>query len=87
MPPSDPYATLGVDENATAKEIKTAYRKLAQQYHPDRNEGDKVAEDRFKEIQSAYDILGDEAKQKAFDRHRRDPFAGQGSPFSGFGGG
>lgn len=88
MPPlPDHYATLGVDENATAKEIKTAYRKLAQQYHPDRNEGDKAAEDRFKEVQSAYEVLGDEDKRKAYDRQRRDPFAGQGNPFGGFGGG
>ena len=86
MPP-DPYATLGVDENATAKEIKTAYRKLAQQYHPDRNAGDKEAEDKFKEVQSAYDVLGDEEKRKAYDARRRDPFAGQGNPFGGFGGG
>ena len=85
--PSDPYATLGVDENATAKEIKTAYRKLAQKYHPDRNEGDKAAEDAFKEVQAAYDILGDEEKRKAHDARRRDPFAGQGNPFGGFGSG
>ncbi|MEM1055640.1 MAG: J domain-containing protein [Bacteroidota bacterium] len=85
----DHYATLGVDETASAKEIKTAYRKLAQQYHPDRNAGDAAAEERFKEIQSAYDILGDEQKRKSYDRQRRDPFMGQGGPggpFSGFGG-
>lgn len=89
-PPPDHYATLGVDENATAKEIKKAYRALAQQYHPDRNAGDTAAEERFKEVQSAYDVLGDEEKRKAYDRQRRDPFMGQGGPggpFSGFGGG
>ena len=86
---SDHYATLGVDENASAKEIKQAYRKLAQQHHPDRNAGDAAAEDKFKEVQSAYDVLGDEEKRKAYDRQRRDPFAGRGGargPFSGFGG-
>lgn len=86
----DHYATLGVDENATAKEIKSAYRKLAQQHHPDRNAGDAAAEEKFKEVQAAYDVLGDEAKRKAYDRQRRDPFMGQGGPggpFSGFGGG
>ena len=54
---SDPYTTLGVADDASAKEIKKAYRALAQQYHPDRNAGDPAAEERFKEIQAAYEVL------------------------------
>ncbi|PAP76275.1 DnaJ C-terminal domain-containing protein [Rubrivirga marina] len=84
----DHYETLGVAEDASAKEIKKAYRTLAQQYHPDRNAGDAAAEERFKEVQAAYDVLGDETKRKAYDRARRDPYGGQyeGTPFDGFGG-
>lgn len=86
---TDPYATLGVAEDASAKEIKKAYRKLAHEYHPDRNDGDSAAEERFKEIQAAYDIVGDETKRTAFDRARRDPFGGryEGTPFDGAPGG
>ena len=88
MPP-DYYDTLGVAEDASAKEIKKAYRKLAQQYHPDRNAGDAQAEERFKEVQEAYDTLGDETKRKAYDRARQDPYGGrfEGNPFEGFAGG
>jgi molecular chaperone DnaJ len=62
------YDTLGVAKNAPQDEIKKAYRKLARQYHPDKNPGDKEAEDRFKEVQSAYDVLSDEEKRKQYDR-------------------
>ncbi|MDT0632767.1 J domain-containing protein [Rubrivirga sp. S365] len=88
MPAPDYYAVLGVDEDASAKEVKKAYRKLAQQYHPDRNAGDAAAEERFKEVQEAYDTLGDEAKRKTYDRARRDPYGGrfEGNPFEGFAG-
>ncbi len=55
----DPYGALGVDKKASADEIKKAYRKLARQYHPDKNQGDKQAEERFKEVQEAYSILSD----------------------------
>ena len=64
----DPYKTLGVGKNASEEEIKKAYRKLARQYHPDRNPGDKKAEERFKEISQAHDILSDADKRKAYDR-------------------
>ena len=64
----DPYAALGVDRKASADEIKKAYRKLARQYHPDTNHGDKQAEERFKEVQEAYSILSDPEKRKQFDQ-------------------
>jgi molecular chaperone DnaJ len=72
----DYYKTLGVGKNASDAEIKKAYRKLARQYHPDRNAGDKKAEERFKEISQAYDVLSDPDKRKSYDR---------GGAFGGFG--
>jgi molecular chaperone DnaJ len=68
MAQRDPYSVLGVDRKASQDEIKKAYRKLARQHHPDRNPDDPKAEERFKEIQSAYDIVGDPDKRKQFDR-------------------
>jgi len=62
------YDTLGVSKSASQDEIKKAYRKLARQYHPDKNPGDASAEERFKEIQTAYDVLSDDEKRKAYDR-------------------
>src|SRR5947208_8022105 len=64
----DYYKILGVGKNASEEEIKKAYRKLARQYHPDRNAGDKQAEERFKEISQAHDVLSDPEKRKAYDR-------------------
>ncbi|HEY2311286.1 MAG TPA: molecular chaperone DnaJ [Gaiellaceae bacterium] len=66
--PESLYDTLGVKKGASADEIKKAYRKLARQYHPDTNQGDKGAEERFKQVQTAYDVLSDEEKRKAYDR-------------------
>jgi curved DNA-binding protein len=63
----DYYRILGVSQNATQKEIKSAYRKLAQQYHPDKNPGDKGAEEKFKEINEAYEVLGDKQKRAKYD--------------------
>ena len=73
----DHYKILGVGKNASEEEIKKAYRKLARQYHPDRNPGDKAAEERFKQISQAHDVLSDADKRKAYDR--------AGSPLGGFG--
>ncbi len=85
---TDYYEILGVDKNSSQEEIKKAYRKLALQYHPDRNSGNKEAEEKFKEISSAYDVLGDPEKKSHYDRGEEfnvfegNPF--QGSPFQEF---
>src|SRR6187399_3492836 len=63
----DYYATLGVSKTASEKEIKQAFRKLARKHHPDVNPGDKVAEGKFKEINEAYEVLGDPEKRKKYD--------------------
>ena len=76
----DFYKVLGVEKKATQEEIKKAYRNLARQWHPDRNPDDARAEERFKEISEAYDILSDPEKRKKYDRGG-SVFAGGGSPF------
>src|SRR5687767_8591268 len=91
----DYYAVLGLQKGATEKEITRAYRKLAKQHHPDANAGNKDAEEKFKDISTAYDVLGDPAKRKEYDEVRdmaaagANPFAGAGSggfgPGTGFG--
>ena len=78
----DYYHVLGVPKNASAAEIKKAYRKLAQRYHPDANAGNKEAEERFKEISAAHDVLGDPEKRAQYDRVREMATSG----FAGFGG-
>ena len=75
----DYYKILGVGKNASDDEIKKAYRKLARKYHPDRNAGNKQAEERFKEISQAHDVLSDPDKRKAYDRGS-GPFGGFGVP-------
>jgi molecular chaperone DnaJ len=77
----DYYATLGVSSTATPKEITSAYRKLARELHPDANPGDQVAEDRFKEVSAAYEVIGDADKRAEYDEARR-----MGPMAAGFGG-
>jgi molecular chaperone DnaJ len=74
----DYYQVLGVPKNASVAEVKKAYRKLAQQFHPDANPGNKDAEERFKEISSAYDVVGDEEKRKSYDQVREMAASGYG---------
>jgi molecular chaperone DnaJ len=85
----DYYKVLGVPESASQKDITKAYRKLARQHHPDANPDDPKAEERFKEVSAAYDVVGDEAKRKEYDEVRKlgpmaNPFAGgSGGPGTG----
>ena len=83
----DYYEVLGVPKGATADEMKKAYRKLAVQYHPDKNPGDKTAEDKFKEVGEAYDVLSDEDKRAAYDRYGHQAFSGGMGGGGGGGGG
>lgn len=76
MAKRDFYDVLGVGRNADEKELKNAYRKLAKQYHPDANPGDKTAEAKFKEISEAYDVLKDPQKKAAYDRFGHQAFEG-----------
>ena len=89
----DYYATLGVAKTASEKEIKQAFRKLARKHHPDVNPGDKAAESRFKEINEAYEVLGDPDKRRKYDElganwrlyEQAQQQGGQpGQPFGGF---
>ena len=86
MAKQDFYDLLGVSKSADADALKRAYRKLAMQYHPDRNPGDKSAEQKFKDISEAYDVLKDDQKRAAYDRYGHAAFEQGGGP-GGFGGG
>src|ERR1700758_473224 len=83
----DYYATLGVSKASSEKEIKQAFRKLARKHHPDVNPGDKAAENKFKELNEAYEVLGDPAKRKKYDElganWRMYEQAGAGAPGAG----
>ena len=81
----DPYLELGVPRTASADELRRAFRKLAKQYHPDKNQGNKQAEEKFKRVSAAFDLLGDEEKRKKFDAGEID--ADGRETFRGFGGG
>lgn len=86
--PADPYSTLGVDRTASHEEISKAYRTLARKYHPDLNPDDESAKKKFQEVQSAFDILGDEKKRKMFDQYGHGfESVGGGGPGRGWGGG
>ena len=80
----DYYEVLGVERSATETDIKKAYRKLALRYHPDKNPGDKEAEEKFKEAAEAYDVLRDDKKRSIYDQYGHQGLEGAG--FSGFGG-
>src|SRR5712691_1115336 len=89
MAEKDFYEILGVKKTATEEEIKKAYRNLAKKYHPDRNKGNKEAENKFKEVSEAYAVLSDKEKREQYDRLGREAFsfggAGGGqNPFAGF---
>jgi DnaJ-class molecular chaperone len=90
MASKDYYSILGVTKTASETDIKKAYRKLALQYHPDRNKGDKVAEEKFKEVTKAYEVLSDTQKRQTYDQYGEAAFQqggpGAGGPFGGFGG-
>lgn len=89
MSKKDFYSLLNVSRSATADEIKKSYRKLAMQYHPDKNPGDKKAEEKFKEITEAYEVLSDTKKREMYDQFGHagaQGFGGAGGPFGGAGG-
>lgn len=86
MPQKDLYSLLEIDRTASAEEIKKSYRKLAMKYHPDKNPGDKKAEETFKELTSAYEILSDPTKRQNYDRFGFTGNQSGPSGFEGFGG-
>lgn len=87
MPSKDYYELLGVARTASADDVKKAYRKLAVKYHPDKNPGDKAAEDKFKEISQAYEVLSDPEKRARYDQFGHEAFTGGGAGGARSGGG
>ena len=87
MAKRDYYEVLGVDKSASADEIKKAYRKKAIQYHPDKNPGDKEAEEKFKEAAEAYEVLSNPDKRARYDQFGHEGMSGAGGFDGGFGGG
>src|SRR5262245_64336293 len=85
--PRDLYEVLGLSKSASTDEVKKAYRKLAQKYHPDRNPGDKEAEAKFKEVSTAYEVLSDADKRAKYDRFGHAGPQMGGPPGAGFPGG
>ena len=83
MAKQDYYTLLGVSRGASESELKKAYRKLAVQYHPDKNPGDKEAEEKFKQISEAYDVLKDPEKKQRYDQFGHAAFQGGGGGHSG----
>ena len=83
MEKRDYYEILEVDKTADTKQIKQAYRRLALKYHPDKNPGDKEAEEKFKEAAEAYDVLSNDEKRRIYDRYGHAGLSGQSSGFSG----
>ena len=84
MSKRDYYEVLGVGKSASDDEIKKAYRKLAIKYHPDKNPGDKTAEEKFKEVSEAYEVLSDKQKRSRYDQFGHAGIGGNaGNPFSG----
>src|SRR5210317_1764369 len=81
----DYYEILGISKNATPVEIKKAYRKMALKYHPDKNPGDKSAEDKFKAAEEAYEVLSDENKNARYDQYGHAAFEGGAGGFGGGG--
>ena len=84
---ADPYSTLGVTRSATEKDIKSAYRKLAKELHPDRNKDNPKAAERFSQVTNAYDLLSDKDKRARFDRGEIDGDGNPANPFAGMSGG
>src|SRR5687767_9301424 len=80
---ADPYATLGVQRGASEKDIKSAYRKLAKELHPDRNKDNPKAAERFSDVTKAYDLLSDKDKRARFDRGENDADGNPAMPFGG----
>ena len=84
----DHYQTLGVSRTASAEDIRKAYRELARKYHPDLHPDDDAAKEKFKQVQNAFDVLGDSSKREMYDRYGSlFEGVGQGGPRGGWGGG